>query len=104
MQHTILAPCVSALSRERLSGYGLPSTSEADALARYLWNAALSEALYPVLQTLEIALRNSLSNAAAAQFGAVDWLQTRGYVSLRHSEQAKIDEAIQRMNRALAEG
>ena len=54
------------LSRERLDGYlghVHCNNSKNDALITYSWNIELSQALYPVLQILEIALRNSVHDA-----------------------------------------
>lgn len=39
------------------------------AVARYLWNAALCESLYPVLHGVEVALRNCLDTAFTGHFG-----------------------------------
>lgn len=55
----------TVLSRERLEGgYGGSEMSRPDVLTRYLWNMALCEALYPALQAVEVALRNTLFSAA----------------------------------------
>lgn len=58
-----------ALSQERLEGgYGGSGVSRVELLSRYVWNVALCEALYPSLQALEVALRNTLFNAGAAVY------------------------------------
>ena len=44
-----------------------------DAVARYVWNVALSEALYPALQALEVTLRNSLHSAISARSDDPMW-------------------------------
>jgi hypothetical protein len=55
-----------ALSPQRLRAYGDPSDrDDADRVARYIWNLALSNALQPVLHALEVAFRNEISRAAA---------------------------------------
>ncbi|CAA9324623.1 MAG: hypothetical protein AVDCRST_MAG68-2010 [uncultured Gemmatimonadetes bacterium] len=57
------------LSRERLEGgYGGSAMRRQDVIVRYLWNVALCEALYPSLQSLEVALRNTLFNAGEAVY------------------------------------
>lgn len=60
----------SALSHPRLDlGFRASAAeSERTVLARYLYNLALCEALYPVLHTLEIALRNSLDAVLSAEY------------------------------------
>jgi hypothetical protein len=57
---------VTILSRARLDGYRLDTrgNSDRELLGRYLYNAAISEALYPLLHTLEIVLRNRINEAA----------------------------------------
>ena len=69
-----------SISSPRLKPYILANDAdELDALARYYWNIALSEALYPALQCFEITLRNTmhhdLSKAKGTQFWFDDaWL------------------------------
>jgi len=60
----------SALSHARLDlGFrASASESERTVLARYLYNMAVCEALYPVLQAVEIALRNSLDAVLSAEY------------------------------------
>jgi hypothetical protein len=60
---------VALLSRERLDGYRDGSRDSDKVLAgRYLLNAAVSEALHPLLHALEVILRNRLNEAAAARY------------------------------------
>lgn len=64
----------SAISNPRFDGYKLtPSNSDLGRLKRYIWNIALSEALYPTIQFLEIALRNSIHHAATTTFSNEVW-------------------------------
>lgn len=65
------------MSNERLESYRLASDDDAGMIARYLWNIALGEALYPSLQCLEIALRNSIHNTISAAFGTPNWFDTQ---------------------------
>lgn len=63
------------LSAERLDAYEARVPGDAcEVVGTYLWNTALCEALYPSLQTVEIALRNSIDRAARHQFGDA-WLE-----------------------------
>jgi len=65
-----------AISRVRLEKYLQASNGDLDrALTLYERNARLSEALYFPLQSLEICLRNFLSDRLAARFGD-NWLTT----------------------------
>jgi len=59
-----------ALSSERLTAYQQRINQDGDLnlFSHYAWNMALSEGLYPSLQILEVALRNTLHHAALVAF------------------------------------
>lgn len=76
MSTTFLESLSKAISEERLIPYKLSAEENSILpLARYLWNTALGESLYPGLQTLEITLRNSLHQAVAADRGTENWFE-----------------------------
>lgn len=82
-----------ALSAERLAAYRLDSRNqEAEVIARYLWNVALGESLYPSLQCLEVALRNSLHDSLSQALGGPFWFDNIPHI-LRGRELARIEEA-----------
>lgn len=58
-----------SLSPERLSPYAHDGVDQEVALARYLWNVALSEALYSSLQFCEVSLRNTLHTFLSQHYG-----------------------------------
>jgi hypothetical protein len=61
------------LTPERLSRYGnLDTASPEEIIAKYGWNIALSESLYPTLSVLEVCLRNQID--AALSNLEEDWL------------------------------
>lgn len=62
-----------ACSRERLAPYRPPGGDDLEAAANYLWNVALCEALDPTLQIIEVALRNSIHDAAGALLDRPSW-------------------------------
>ena len=69
---------LGAISEPRFGRY-LAQAGDNDAhssLACYLWNTSLSESLYPVLQGVEVTLRNSIHKAAAENFGSAGWLDS----------------------------
>src|SRR5438552_2173704 len=72
-QQDLFAALSRAHSPERLGAYRRAGDDEAAVLARYLWNSQLSEALYPTLQALEVALRNSVHAAVSRAYGRADW-------------------------------
>lgn len=71
-----------AISNSRLEGYRR-SAKESDhkCLERYVWNVALSESLYPTLQYLEVALRNSIHGAATNHFNSDFWFDNPAVIS-----------------------
>lgn len=73
MQSIFYASLRRTISTKRCDSYRLVGESELDVLARYAWNIALCEALYPALQNLEIALRNNIHTAATRHFGTNHW-------------------------------
>lgn len=59
-----------ALSSERIQSYGGTDPAQRDeTLARYLWNSALCESLYPRMHALEIGLRNSVDARLRSEHG-----------------------------------
>jgi hypothetical protein len=62
-----------SLSASRFAGYHQRG-SEADALAKYLWNTRLCEALYPTLQMLEVAFRNRVHAEIGQAANDPTWL------------------------------
>jgi hypothetical protein len=48
--------------------------TDVEALARYLWNTALCESLYPVFQILEVGFRNAVHSEIGIECGEPDWL------------------------------
>jgi len=64
-----------AISHERLEAYRQRGTdgSDLNLFAHYAWNIALCESLYPALQGLEVALRNSIHDAATASYRTEFW-------------------------------
>jgi len=75
-QNHIFDELTVIFSQERLDGYlghAKCNNSKDDALIAYSWNIELSQALYPALQVLEIALRNSLHQAIATIYNSEYW-------------------------------
>jgi hypothetical protein len=91
------------VSAQRIGSYrrGMVGDDE-EVLARYLWNIALCEALYPSLHFLEIGLRNVIFEAAAATYpaggtGTNCWLE---HPSILHADEARaVRAASHRLSR-----
>ncbi len=65
----------ASISGERLAPYeqAIDQNEVPISYARYFWNIALSESLYPGLQVLEVTLRNSIHDAISLDRGKEDW-------------------------------
>ncbi|MDQ3655376.1 MAG: Abi family protein [Chloroflexota bacterium] len=61
------------ISATRLGAYRSQGGSDLEMVVNYLWNMELSEALYPCLQTFEIALRNSIHSAFSEHYITELW-------------------------------
>ena len=80
-------------SQERLDGYlshAKCNNSKTEALIAYSWNIELSQALYPALQILEIALRNSLHDAITESFQNEHWFEMS---FLHEREKSQVNQA-----------
>ena len=87
----------SVLSADRLDVYRQPRDADSlDAVARYLWNEALSEALYPTLAALEVGLRNNLHDELSALYGP-SWFTRPGL--LRPSEAQRVTDVLATLGR-----
>lgn len=96
MQAEFAAKLRHVLSPERLAAYqqrGMPST-DLDLFARYAWNTALGESLYPALQCLEITFRNKLHHSSTEHYQREDWFDFPP--ALQHvNERESVDHAKQ---------
>lgn len=89
------------LSTERLAPYLKAASGDTGlALARYYWNVELCRAYYPMLQALEVALRNNLDRAirqkypAAGNYQHIDsWIDTVPRIAVHPGAEASIDQA-----------
>lgn len=80
-----------AISSSRLGPYQQEGADEFQTFGLYLWNIELCQNLYPALNILEIALRNSIHNAAAEAFDDEYWFLSR----LAGPEKSRVDAAVQ---------
>ena len=96
-QQDLFRSLEGALASDRLAAYRRGDTDK-DVLTRYLWNTALSESLYPVLQYLEIGLRNNLHNAISTVYGST-WYDRQPSI-LEHDQQRMVGDAKQKLQRS----
>lgn len=75
----------AAVSNERIDKYRQRGVSGGDEnlLVHYAWNIALAESLYPILQCMEIALRNSVHDAATVAYRSEFWFDTPGLLEAK---------------------
>jgi hypothetical protein len=108
------AEAVEILSRDRLAGYTLDGGPNSDQhlLGRYLYNLAVSEALYPMLHTLEVVLRNRIHEAASLAFPIVPkrrldyhlfpcWIDARHSPVLKRHRENGVEKAKKAVTRNL---
>lgn len=67
-----------AISAERLLPYRNAAETDLEVVVSYLYNLAISEALYAPLCCLEISLRNSLNAALREHLGTPSWYNQPG--------------------------
>jgi hypothetical protein len=70
----MFAVVIQTLSKDRFGKYLLAAGGDIDRAIRLVWNAHVGEAFHTPIQTVEVALRNSINNALVAKFG-VEWWQ-----------------------------
>jgi len=61
------------ISQTRLNSYGNSDDGLETKLLNYFWNIELSQAFYPLLQTFEVALRNTIHQTLSSHFGGNEW-------------------------------
>ena len=66
---------ISTLSIDRLTSYEIlcPGKVNTDIIGAYHWNLLISQALYPFIHSIEIALRNAIHHAATRKFETEFW-------------------------------
>jgi hypothetical protein len=87
------------ISIERLQEYG--SVADADlqhTVGNYLWNIALCEAFYPLLNGVEVALRNRVHAAMTDTTGRQWWMDHSAKL-LRAAEAEMASKAMNRLRR-----
>jgi hypothetical protein len=83
-----------SVSATRLQRYtSIAAGDAAQALRLYMWNTALSEALYGPLQGLEITLRNKIHERLTSAYGTHWYDNSR--LQLRHTQQEQLGNAKQ---------
>lgn len=95
------------LATERLNAYRSDRASEQVALARYLLNMALSEALYPILQFAEVALRNAMHQALTERCKTEEWYNAASTAKLTPWQRdtiLKAKAALSKENKELSPG
>lgn len=78
MVSQFLADLEPTISAARLQRYQSATGDDLETAVNYIWNMALAEALYSSLNTVEIALRNTIHDTLTAHFGVPTWYDRRG--------------------------
>ncbi len=94
------------ISVERFESYAKHGKGDTTiGIAFYLWNIALCEALYPSLNTVEVALRNQIHYVLTGKFGNEEWYDLDGF--LHENEIDKVKESrdkLRKRNKLLKPG
>lgn len=102
MQADFSGKLKQALSSERLAAYQqrIGQDGNLNLFSHYAWNMALSESLYPSLQMLEVALRNSLHHTASTTFGREDWFESPQILHMKDQPLlSKAKQTLQQQNK-----
>ena len=74
-QATNYKPIISLISSIRLDGYRTTfrPNNECELYGIYIWSQHAAASIYPLLQNLEISLRNAVDREARVRFGDMWW-------------------------------
>lgn len=75
------------ISVERLEAYRPNKGSDLEMVSNYYWNVCLCEALYPTLNAVEIALRNSIHSTLTNYYQTEYWFDTPNLLEQRQDSQ-----------------
>jgi len=94
---------ISVLSTDRLKSYEIlcPSKMASDIIGAYHWNLLICETLYPFIHSVEIALRNSIHQAATRRFETEFWFDI---VVTDGKSKAILDDTKKDLNRRFENG
>jgi len=75
LQAQALRELAQFISEPRMKSYKILTSNDSMKanLGAYLWNKQVSAALYPLMQCLEVTLRNAIHSAASQYFATPDW-------------------------------
>lgn len=94
--NSLFAPVSQCISSKRIEAYREVGDDDLDTLAKSVWNICLCEAIYPVLQNLEIGLRNSMHASAEKSFGNSLWFTANPPV-VGPDERGKVAQAERKL-------
>ncbi len=106
VQPSLIDQLRPVISDDRLGTYLTAAGFDADrALELYLWNAEVGEAFHLPIQAVEVALRNRIHAALAAEFGSDWWRSTKLLGVLDDDRKADLALVLKRIrNRKLTLG
>jgi hypothetical protein len=100
-----LESIMRSLSRERLGPYlALTADDLCQAIRLYERNTSLSEALYGLLQGIEIVLRNAMHRALSVGTGCEDWYNSMSWQAAQQEQITQAIESLQRKAKPIAPG
>ena len=94
------------LSKERLEAYRPDQGSDLAMVVNYFWNLRLCEALYPTLNAVEIALRNSINSALNNYYNNEYWFEgewTNNSLLVESTQYTQIEDARSKLRKRNSE-
>lgn len=93
-QSALIGRIAKAVSPVRLDKYYDPRTEQRwEALANYAWNIAICEAFYPLLNAIEVVLRNSLDDAISGVYPAAGCTDVHSWLDAHPSPLSQYAQA-----------
>lgn len=94
-----------SVSAERLTPFQPATGDQLETAVNYFWNIALCQALYPSLNMLEVAVRNSLHSFLSIHFNRPDWYDEPNFLQRRELDDlAKAKRTIRRTHNPFTSG
>jgi len=92
LNHLAIEPIISAPRLAKYNSFFNPSDN-IELFGCYLWNKDIVSALFPIIQLVEVAIRNSIHNNATNRLGTYwfDNLATRPVASLTNEQKGNIN-------------
>lgn len=105
MQEELFKNLKKGISSDRLVAYGAHDNADHVILiSRYMWNIALCESLYPILQISEVSLRNLIHDRLTIKLGTDNWFDVVSLTEYQNKEIEKAEMKLERLRKIKTPG